>query len=288
MIISYSELKTWDTCQKQYHYSFGLGLRPLEESEAITTGTQGHKLLQAFYTALSEGKDRKEAIELTHKKAQHLIKQDGLGSPLIKAWTIVNNYIQTCEIKAEAVLVENRFLFPIHKLTDGFPEELFPENLMDFFGTVEIGFTPDVVMKRGFFYTVEDSKFVSRTWPKSKLNHFQQAKLYQIFLQRMGYNVTQSAVRFFNLETGKVELHPSVLNKAEEDLIIKDFIHGVMDIYYYRNSVQEVKDSARRTMNYTSCQFCPFNFPCLLEAQGKDASKTLKNLYKKNDYDYSN
>lgn len=283
-IVSYSEVFKWDTCQRQYYYRFGLGLKPLEESDAIVKGVKGHKLLQSFYSAMQSGKTKEEALALTQQSAKNLINNERVTDfSLIKAWTLVDNYIKSTDFRSSAILVENRFLFPAATLAPNV-RDVDDYNLWD----VQIGFTPDVVFERkGGMLDVEDSKFVARAWSKSKLNRFQQAKLYQIFLKSMGYNISRSVIRFFNTTTGEIKEQPYTLSKGEEETLIHDFFAGVAEILRYKQQPEEVKCNTRRTMNYTACQFCAFEFPCTLEAEGKDASKTLKNLYTKSDYDYS-
>lgn len=278
MIISYSEVFKWDTCKKQYAYRFLDGLKPLEETEAMTTGTKGHKLLQNYYTYLSEGKSKEKAHRLTTESAMKLLSGAFYDRPLLTAWTCVDNYIRNTEMTAEAVLIENRFLFPASKLSDN-----------PLLADVEIGFTPDVVFKRqGGFYDVEDAKFVGRAWSESKLNHFLQAKLYQIMLREMGYNVSRSVVRFFNTQTGKDSAVTAVLKPGEDKSIITDFTAAIVEIVKARQVPLDLREyTFRRTMNYTACGFCAFERPCAMEARGLDVSQTLKTGYVKSDYDYS-
>ncbi len=284
-IISYSELFKWDTCQRQYYYGFGLGLRPQEENGSINTGVKGHRLLQDFYNLLGEGHSKEEALEIIRGSASKLIKSESITEigPLLKAWTLVDNYIQTTDFTSEAVIVENRFLFPLSMVAPESYLLAYPE-----LAYVQIGFTPDVVFERtGDIVDVEDAKFVARAWSKSKLERFPQAKLYQIFLRRMGYNVSRSIVRFFNVTTGKINEQTYTLSVAEENTLIHDFIEGVLEVLMYRKLDDESKKSARRTMNYTACQFCPYEYICTLEAEGKDATKTMQSQFVKSDYDYT-
>lgn len=277
MIISFSELSKWDTCHRQYYYSFGLNLRPLEESDPISTGLKGHWLLQIFYTAMQNGATQEEARKIVEKKAAELLDQNKF-TDLIKAWLLVDKYIKETDFTSEAVLVETRFQYPARFLSND-------PRLSD----VQIGFTPDVVFKRkGGFYDVEDSKFVGRAWSQKKLNRFPQAKLYQILLQRMNYNVSRSSIRFFNTATNKITVNNAELKPAETDNLISDFVDGMLEVIDYRDRWKPgYAYPLRRTMNYSACQYCAFEEPCTLEAQGKDASKTLKYQFKKSEYDYS-
>lgn len=278
MIISYSEVFKWDTCQRQYFYRFVKQLRPLEESEPMTTGTKGHKLLQNFYTFLGEGVSLEKAHQLTTQSAMALLNKDKFDKPLLVAWTLVDNYIREIKSVPDAVIVEQRFLFPVAEFTD-----------LELLKDVQIGFTPDVVFRRtGDFYDVEDAKFVGRAWSESKVNHFLQAKLYQIMLRKMGYNVSRSMIRFFNTQTGKVKAVPAELRSGEEKTIINDFVSAVKEVVTYRNQSLEEKELSRRTMNYTACQFCAFDYPCMLEARGQSAEQVFATQFVKSDYDYTN
>jgi hypothetical protein len=278
MILSYSEIFKWQVCQRQHYYSFVLGLRPLEESAAIGMGVKGHSLLQQFYTLMREGKTKEEALELVTHDAKVLMSNEGVADySLLKAWTLVGNYARATEFSSESILIENRFLLPVSKLTDD------PE-LAD----VQIGFTPDLVVKRkGDRIDIEDAKFISRAWTKSKLNRFPQIKLYQIFMEQMGYEISRCIIRFFNVTTGAVSEFPYVQADAEKKILIRDFLVGVKEVKKQKEKSATELALAARTMNYTACQFCAYEYPCTLEAQGKDASKTLQTQYKKSEYDYA-
>jgi hypothetical protein len=282
-IISFSEVLKYQTCQRQYYYRFTLGLSPEEESDAITTGVNGHKLLQNFYELLRQGKTKMEALKIVAD-----IAMKGLGDAkfadgsLLKAWTLVDNYVRETDFTSEAELIENRFLVPLAKLLPSvFPQD---EELLD----VQIGFTPDLVLRRkGGLLDIEDAKFVQRAWPKKKLNRFPQIKLYQIFMEAMEYEISRSIVRMFNTTTGKIEAHVYSMTPIEKEILLRDFVHAIRETLEFRKRPFEIQNHAARTMNYTACTFCHFEFPCTLEAQGKDATKTLETQYVKSSYDYT-
>lgn len=247
-------------------------------SDPMSLGTKGHKLLQYFYEALSSGDSKEVAVKRTQEVAVANLKAEGIADvgTLLKSWMLVDNYIRDNEFPRESVLVENRFLIAASNFT-GDP----------YFDDVQIGFTPDVVFKRGNFYDVEDAKFVGRAWSQKKLNRFMQAKLYQIFLRQMGYNVSRSTIRFFNTTTGKITRKDYVLGIDEETILIRDFLRAVQEALEFRSRSDLYKNSARRTMNYSTCQYCFYEEICTLEAEGKDASKTIKYQFVKSDYDYN-
>jgi CRISPR/Cas system-associated exonuclease Cas4 (RecB family) len=277
-IVSYSEVFKVQTCKRAHYYRFIKGLKPVEESGPILVGNKGHKLLENFYNYLAEGKTKEEARKLVDISAQKmLMHMKATDFSILPAWLLVDNYIRANEFTAKAVLIEKRFLLPARLLSDD------PE-LAD----VHIGFTPDVVLERtGGFLDVEDYKFVQRAWAKSKLNRYQQSKLYQIFLELMGYNVSRSAIRFFNVKTSTTTDKPYVIKPEERKILIRDFVKGVKEVIAVWRENEAAPDEAPRTMNYTACQYCPFEFACTLEAEGKSAKATFESQFTKSDYDYS-
>jgi hypothetical protein len=68
---------------------------------------------------------------------------------------------------------------------------------------------------------------------------------------------------------------------------LRDFIAGVTEVARFREKEDYVKAFAPRTMNNNACQFCDFEIPCTFEAEGKDATKSFDNLFKKSNYDYT-
>lgn len=279
-IISFSELFTWDSCERQYFYAYELNIRPQQMSNPMSLGTKGHRFLQYFYEALASGDSKEVALKRTQEIAADTIKESTIQladvGTLLRSWMLVDNYIRDNEFPRESVLVENRFLIAASNFTAD-----------PHFADVQIGFTPDVVFKRGNFYDVEDAKFVGRAWSQKKLNRFMQAKLYQIFLRQMGYNVTRTTLRFFNTTTGKITRKDYVLGIDEETILIRDFIKAVREALEFRDYTEMGKSQARRTMNYSTCQYCFYEEICTLEAEGKDASKTIKYQFVKSDYDYN-
>src|SRR3546814_19769576 len=63
MIISYSEIKTFQTCERRHYYSYGLDIGQKQESDDITRGKTGHKFMENFFNGLKEGKSIEEARE---------------------------------------------------------------------------------------------------------------------------------------------------------------------------------------------------------------------------------
>ena len=278
LIVSYSELVKFQTCERQHWYRFGEDLQPQTETDAVDTGKKGHKLLQDFYELMRMGHSKEEALAIVKAKAgREMASEEVPDFNKVIAWTLIENYITETDFTSEVTLIENRFLFPASRLTDD-----------PFYEGVYIGFTPDVVFERkGGFLDIEDAKFIQRAWGFKKIERFPQAKLYQVFMKAMNYNVSRTIIRFFNVKTGALTFKNYTLGSKEAANLTRDFLRGIVPLVETKRGPREIFAQAPRTMNMNACQYCSYAFICGLEAEGKDASKSMKAEFKKSTYDYT-
>lgn len=265
-IVSFSEVYTWQTCRREFYYHYGLGLTPIEDKESIYKGVQGHRLLQNFYRGIQRGLTKDEARE----EMREFFREEKMHE-LVEVWMMVEKYIQDLKLEGEAVLVEEAFVVPVAG------ED-----------SLSIGFTPDLVWnQKGKRIIIEDYKFVGRMWAKSKLSRYTQLDLYNAFLHKMGFNVTRGVLRFFNLATNTFPYQVYTPSQTRLDNLYKEFVESALEIQQFKNlPIEQQKEAAIRTINYTVCQWCSYIFPCNLEQDGKDASKTLATQYKPSKYSY--
>lgn len=268
----------YQTCPRQFYYGFILRLAPIAERDAIDLGVKGHKLLQKFYELTRDGSSKEEALKVVQKFAGVDVNFN-----MLKAWTLVDNYIRDNDFTADAIHVEEQFKVPVSSLF-AVPTGYVPNVDTDW----KIGFTPDIVFERkGGKLDVEDFKFVQRMWPQGKINRFPQVRLYKVFLERLGYDVSRCILRLFNVTTADIKYQVYTPTRIEEEILTRDFLRAATEVYKFKKQAEEQKKSAPRTMNYFACQYCSFENPCSLEAVGKDASKTLSSQYKVREYGYS-
>lgn len=265
MIISFSQVYCWQTCKREFYYKYGLGLTPANESNAIAIGVYGHKLLETFYKALQKGATKEEARIAIQS---HKLNYETLE--MVNAWVLVDNYIRALDLKGSIVQVERAFILP---------------TAMD----LTIGFTPDLIWDyKDKRLEAEDYKFIGRQWPNNKLARYSQLNLYTTFLERLGYDVKLGTLRFFNVKTMKISKKEYTPSRIVKDRLYEEFIVAALEAAEFLSlPVAEQKDIAIRTINYTVCQWCKFNFPCTLELEGKDASKTFAAEYVENTYGYT-
>lgn len=272
-VISYSEVAIYQQCTQRYYYHFGLGLKALDMGPAITTGIDGHKMLERYYKAVLEGKDQESALAKMHNSVETMTAEK------LKAWMLANSYAQEFSSKGKPLLVEEAIIFK--------PEESLSLGVLGLDG-LTVGFTPDLVWEtKNGHIQVEDYKFVGRAWSKKKLAHYRQLNLYIVFLRALGYNVTEGILRFFNTTTNQSSSYSFKPTSRELEILKNDFVKEALKVREFRlQPVVEMREAASRTLNYSTCSYCPFNYPCSLEAKGLSAQKTFATQYTENDYGY--
>jgi PD-(D/E)XK nuclease superfamily len=236
----------------------------LENSDAIDTGNFGHKLMEIFYRAIATGSTKEEALlRVRHTLPKH-------KEPfMIRSWVLVENYVNDLDIKGTAVAIEESFVV---------------ETEYEF----NIGFTPDLI----WWYNdkrldVEDYKFVQRAWSPRKKARYTQLDVYRCLLLKHGLDVRKGILRFFNVTTGQVDLKEYTANPFRLERMYYEFITAAQTVHAFKNLHPEEQEAlAIRTLNYNTCQWCDFEYPCNLELDGKSAEKTLQTQFKDLDYGY--
>lgn len=260
MIVSYSEVSKWTTCQREYYYRFALNKRPMEESSPIMSGTNGHLMLETFYKALQRGCSREEA----RREVQNQLPKRKTPE-LVKVWVLVDNYINSLPLEGSAVLVEQSFIVDIEP-------------------GLKIGFTPDLLWDhKNKRLDIEDYKFVGRSWSHKKLSRYVQLDIYTVLLRKLGYSVDRAYLRFFNTETNKPSHKLYESSPARLERVFQEFIEYAHQVKAFKQLMPETqREAALRTLNINACNFCYFEYPCTLEQEGESAEKTLTTQYKEN------
>lgn len=287
-VISYSEVNIFHTCSRRYFYQMGMGLAPISMGPAIETGVEGHTYLERFYKSLQAGKTQAASLKAMHNPDSKMTGEK------LKAWMLANDYASKLDLKEGfPLMVEEKVIHKPDESILAFKDE---DRGHTYYGGNEylglddlyIGFTPDLVWEyKNGRVEVEDYKFVQRAWPENKIAHYRQLSLYMAFLRERGIPVSRAVLRFFNATTNKISYQ--IYNPSDEELNIlkSEFIRAALQVKAFKDlPVAEQRELAIRTLNYNTCQYCPFAYPCKLEGQGKSASKTLATQYTESEYGY--
>jgi hypothetical protein len=221
-------------------------------------------MLKTFYRSIQQGATREEAIKALKDEI------DEVNIDILRAWTLLEPYTRTCDLSAEILFVEEPFIVPVAEEYE-----------------ISIGFTPDVVLKRkGDMIDIEDWKFIVKAWTNKKINRYLQTRLYYLFMELLGYNISRSRLRMFNIDTGKMTYRDFPMTAEEKRILHRDFFTAALEVKQFKEQPVAAQYLAPRTFNNNNCAFCTFEYPCGLEAEGKDASKTLMTMYKGDPYGY--
>lgn len=262
--VSYSEAKVFDTCEKQWTFTYGMGLYPVGDyvSDAVAIGRYGHTYLEVYFKALMQGMSKTEALDKILKVAS-----EDTSSNSLKGMLAAVKYAEARPEDGKPIMVEQKIRVPV-------------------FENLEFSFVPDLVWEytsgpwKGMI-SVDDFKFVQRKWSEAAITMYRQVPLYLYFLQQHGYpNARKGVIWFINRDTGDYKRH--VLNPSKEELIgfAREHSKTAQRILEFRTlPTHVVREVARRTSNTDACQKCFFVFPCKLELGGNDISKTLRSNY---------
>lgn len=282
MLISNSEISTFQTCERKHYYSFREALKPDRHNISLTRGIVGHEALEAFYKAKASGqpKDRCEK-DLDAALSRAIIKYPEYARELAELRTVLFRYsdhywdepwkILEVESLHETPLLEN--------------------------STVEYGLRLDLLVevtagiKKGQILVV-DHKFVYNFFSdKEKQMNGQLAK-YMRTLRHNGIPVRNGVlnqIRYRKLKEPKPDSifrrDPIVSTDAELDRFWEEFKRPVKRLLELTELDQEThKRNSEMHIDKQTCGECAFQPLCKLWLLGQDETSTKRLLYKHNDY----
>jgi hypothetical protein len=277
MIISNSDIGTFQTCQKKFFFAKTLGLQSAVLDEPLRMGLRGHKMLQK---ALENPADPMEAMQKVALQAVQ--EQDPESARILRNDWAVYEWMK--EQGYEPVEIEKaRFV-----------------ELTHLYG-ITFAFTPDVILMgtRGPMkgkYFVVDFKHTGQYWPDHKIRMFLQVPKYIAYLREYWEeykNMRHGAL--IQINTRKDNRGEAFKFKWLPDLTPETFKRVR---YENEEAMKEVAQFALlpvadqdklavRTVNNTSCQFCPFSKDiCPMQLAGHDITKTMRTNYVQNTYGY--
>jgi len=292
MIISNTEVTTFNTCQRQHYFRFGLQVEPkfTTLSKAIQRGIVGHKCLEAYYLALKSGESFENA-----KKITFVILNDEIAK-------IVN------EFPDEFELIQT--LVDLKRILEGYFEVYRNETfevleVESFFSApvgpgIEYGMKLDVLacMTSGEFkgdLVVVDHKFVYNFKTMAELEMDGQLAKYVQTCRANGHYVSKG---IFNQLRYRVLKDPNPANLYRRDMvkatarereqIWKEQLIAAERIEKFNLMGKDAwSANAVRNLNPLVCRGCFFQKLCKEELQGNDIQNTLVLNYQPNTYGYS-
>lgn len=287
MIVSNSNMKSFQKCEYNFYFSVKLSLRPKTWPEPVAKGLFGHDLLEEYFRARLQGMSYDEAAAhvtayLGDKLAAdptNLILLD--SSRLLKHVLAFGAYVDTQPWKVVDVERNHNWLI---------------ENDMEF------GFTPDVIFEwtsgpnRGLPFVI-DYKFTGQYWNDRQINNVQQMPKYLIYYNKIhGTKMRHAGIVMLNTratanDTGnKLFLikwlpisKPKLQNIERENEILVKRLEP-----YFHMTPEEFKEQAVHTTDEMACKMCWFaDDICPMDMNGQDITRSIEANYEVNDYGYN-
>ena len=279
IIVSNSDIYSFQKCERKFYYERVLQLRPKEYPEAMEIGTFGHKLMEEFFTVILNGGSYEDAAAAT---GQHLIAE-------------INRPERT-KIYRHVLAFGAYFLEQPWKLV-----ALEEKGSHPVAPGREFGFTPDLILewtmgpKRGQL-AVMDFKFTGQYWNDKQINMFQQVPKYIAYKNdRDGTNIRMGGVVMLNTRA-------TAKDSGTKLFLVKwvPITKKKLDVIRYENEIlvervapffkmppENAERLVVRTVDHYQCKLCWFaDDLCPMDLNGQDTSRVIERNYILNDYGY--
>lgn len=270
MKISNSQIASFQKCQKRFYFEHVLKLRPLEYPEAMTRGLDGHLMMEAFFTALIEGKSYDECTEAVNSVL--------LGMP-----------------PSSLSVYRHVLAFGAYFCSQPWKPILVEANHIADTATGEFAFTPDLAVewtegiKRGQQFLL-DYKFTGQYWTDREVALSQQLPKYVIYLNKAGYKINNAGLVMLNTRAAAGATGTNLflikwlpLNKQKLATIKADNEEMIRQT----SSAKQfwTPEKFRRTVDQYACKMCVFGEDlCPADLEGRETKRIIERNYVVNDY----
>ena len=286
--VSHSEVDSYLLCRRKHYYGYGLSLERVSKSQALATGTAGHKVLEVFYQHLLDLADTAEGqlerfdlgLEKAKKEYQSILAS-GYEEASNRASLYDTLFHEEWGYFANEFLVRNGWVIlateqEFSLVYDEETDSRYP-------------FVVDMIVKdpEGN-YVVIDHKFVYDFYTPGQTDLQPQIPKYIGALRALDYEIVYGAynmVRTRKLKTPEASsmsyfmiLKPTVdrvLNTFMEQLGVAAEIQALKEL-----PIEQQGRRAYRTANKMVCQSCSFKDICSTELNGGNTELMLKTEYK--------
>lgn len=294
-VISNSEINTWRNCERQYYYSYDLGLEPIDshKGRALTIGNIGHWTKKRYFEHLLENPGDFAGAKRIAMMWVAMYTADNELPSYIEAGNIVTRKLNTYfdyfpEIHPGAQVQE--------------VEKFYTIDLVDVFS---YGFTIDLRLLDGMVLYLIDHKWTLDFWSQIEIDTKGAAQLSKYYwaLQTLGIPVDQVAIWEFRYrERGigpKARSAPYTNDEqfretpwtptvpAMRTLMIEQ-VTTSRKIMNHRNlPLAERSTDVVRNIGTNACKFCDFATLCLTELNGESIEEDVAQNFQPKTYDYN-
>lgn len=280
MIISNSEVETFQKCQRKHWYAYGLNLAPKTKTLPLRSGILGHSVLEKYYMA--------KRAELTHEECI----QEGMG--------VLAAYMLHPDVEVYSIVLQ-RFL----EYAEYYKHE--PFRVLDVEGTyttplengIEYALTLDLLVE----YTqgewkgkqvLIDHKWTSDYWSANAVDMLPQIPKYLHTLRSLGSTADFGIINQVRYRKMKEGHPPEMFFRRSPVTPTPKRIENIMRIQEQVTNVIRLrklfpdlwKSEATPTIYRQQCDNCFFTIPCQIELDGRDPGPTFDAHFEQNTYGY--
>jgi hypothetical protein len=272
--VSHSEVDSYLLCRRKHYYGYTLSLQRVKESSALAMGTAGHTVLEAFYTAIIEGKDFDTAVGVARETA------DGLAIEIPANRANIFDTLFTYYFPNEPYVKEGYEILAVEKK---FNLEYDVENSMQY------PFVVDLIVKSPEGKTiVVDHKFVYDFYNYEATIMQPQIPKYVGALRALNHKIDYG---MYNMIRTRKLKEPDAASMCQQ-LDVKPESARVTQVFKEQISVaseiQKIKQlepeqqeaTAYRVANKMVCQSCSFLDICRTELSGGNSKLMIETEYK--------
>lgn len=280
MLISNSEVRSFQSCQRRHFYSFRERLAPRNGySVAITRGVVGHDALAEYYLQKQAG----ESKETSLVSALTVIDKNYDDYP--DMWNEFAQLKKVITRYAEYYWDENWVPVEVER-----QHEAFLDNSTGLSYGMRLDLLADV---KGSLILI-DHKFVYNFFTDKELAMAAQLQKYLYTLNQNGIpvkTVIVNQIRYRELKNpdSSMLFRRSYIHstEAERSRVMNEHKKTAMDIQALKlKSVDEHFASTHMSLDKNTCGSCTFQPLCKSYLQGQSTEETKKVLYKNNEYLY--
>jgi hypothetical protein len=286
VIVSNSEVETYQRCPKQHWYAYGLNVTPTQRFMPIRCGIMGHEVLEAYYKAKQAG--------LPHDKC----RAAGLA--------VIADYITT---KGDSYgeggvfsIVTKRFM----EYASHYKDE--PWKILDVEGVysvpmgygIEYALTIDMLVEwtsgsRKGQQCIVEHKWCYNFWSADEVYMMGQLTKYLWAMQKLGSNATigiVNQIRYRDLKPGYTadnifKRAPHIPEAPRIEKLADIQFRMAMKLAKVKEERHSWESMAIPSVSRQNCKNCFFQIPCNIELDGRDPSQVFKINFIPNTYGYS-
>jgi hypothetical protein len=272
--VSHSEVDSYLLCRRKHYYGYTLSLQRVKESSALAMGTAGHTVLEAFYTAILEGKDFDTAVGVARETA------DGLAIEIPANRANIFDTLFTYYFPNEPFVKEGYEILAVEKK---FNLEYDEENKMQY------PFVVDLIVKSPEGKTiVVDHKFVYDFYNYEATIMQPQIPKYVGALRALNHKIDYGMYNMIRTRKLKEPDAASMCQQldvkpesARVTQVFKEQISVASEIQKIKQLTPEQQEAtAYRVANKMVCQSCSFLDICRTELSGGNSKLMIETEYK--------